>query len=91
MGKAISIITDDLETCFVCGRMASDIHHCIHGHGRRDLAQKYHLVIGVCNECHSNIHDRDTALDRRLQQLAQKKFEEHYDLNFREIFGKNYR
>jgi len=37
------------------------------------------------------LHDSDKALDRRLQEICQQKFEEtHTREEFRKIFGKSY-
>lgn len=91
MGKAVSIITEDLTRCEVCGRPATDIHHCIHGTAGRKLADKYHLIIGLCNEHHRELHDSNNKMDRHFQQMAQIAFQAHYpSLNFKEIFGRNY-
>lgn len=91
MGKLTSIITEDLSECFVCGSSPTAIHHALHG-SYRALADKYHLIIGLCPSCHQRLHDKDTEMDRYLQSLAQEKFEEHYtDLDFKKIFGRNFK
>jgi len=91
MGKTISIITSDLTTCKVCGRPATEIHHCIHGTANKRIADKYHLVVGLCSEHHRELHDSNNQMDRHFQKLAQLAFEAHYpNLNFKEIFGRNY-
>lgn len=91
MGKVTSIVTDNLKTCFICGMKATEIHHCLHGYSNRKWAEKYHLVVGLCHSCHRQVHDSNHAMDLFLQQSGQQAFEkEHPDLNFRQIFGKNY-
>lgn len=91
MGKLTSIITEDLNQCFICGSSPTAIHHALHGTANRKQADKFHLIVGLCPMCHQRLHDTDTEMDKYIQRIAQQKFEEHYtDLNFREIFGKNY-
>ena len=89
-----SIISDNMDVCFVCGGRASEKHHCIHSINRAN-ADKYGLFVGLCPECHrgaKGIHGKDGhALDIALKQIAQRNFEEHYGHDmYMEIFGKNY-
>lgn len=92
MAKIKSIITDDMEHCFVCGRPDVQIHHCIHGVANRKLADKYKLVVPLCMDHHTGrngIHF-DKKFDEEMKKYAQRKFEETYDEDFRAIFGKSY-
>lgn len=90
-----SIITDNMEVCFVCGARASEKHHCIHSINRAK-ADNFGLFVGLCPNCHrtSNkaVHGRDGhTLDLALKQIAQRKFEERYGHDmFMQEFGKNY-
>lgn len=66
----------------------------IFGRGRRKLSEKYGLKVNLCLEHHKEgkeaVHNnRDMAdlLKAEAQRIFQNKFPE---LNFREIFGKNY-
>lgn len=91
MGKPTSIITAELDHCYICGRYPTEIHHCLHG-SRRPAADKFHLVVGLCKEHHMEVHDRNPKLDRWLESIAQSAFEDTYkDLNFIQIFGKNFK
>ena len=47
-----SILVDDMEYCYLCGRPKDGIHHVLHG-SRRAVADKLHLVIPLCNDCHT--------------------------------------
>lgn len=92
-----SIITKDLKTCAVCGTTHGvEVHHCIHGTSGRKLATQYHLVIGLCSECHRGtfgVHgnkEEITHFDLCLKQMAQRCFEKKYGDRFLEVFGKNY-
>lgn len=96
MAKVKSIIVDCMDNCFVCGSPYVEIHHCIYGKGRRALADKYGLVVPLCNEHHrgqTGVHMKpNEGLDLHLKKLAQEKFEALYGANksFLEVFGKNY-
>ena len=89
--KRKSIITDDVTTCFICGRPASDIHHCLHGTANRRWADKYDLVVGLCQACHMGVHDKGIN-DEILKMAAQTAFEKKCGsrIEFINIFGKNY-
>lgn len=91
--KGNSIITDNWEECYVCGSgYALGEHHCMHGSSNRRLAEKYKLTIPLCFNCHRDLHDKNTALDRRIMQLAQIEFEKNYSHElWMELFKKNYR
>lgn len=89
-----SIITDDLNVCFECGRRADAIHHCIYGVANRKLSDKYHLVVGLCYNHHTGqmgVHHGNKELDMKLKRVAQRRFTEVYpELDFLAIFGRNY-
>lgn len=89
-----SIITDDLTRCIECGRMADHIHHCLYGTANRKLADKYHLVVGLCYNHHEGqmgVHNGNKELDMKLKRMAQEAFEREYpQIEFLAVFGKNY-
>lgn len=90
-----SIITKDFERCLICGTYLNiHKHEIFYGTANRKLSIKYGLVIPLCyrhhNGSNAGVHFNE-KLDLKLKQQGQKAFEYHYpDLNFREIFGKNY-
>lgn len=89
-----SIITDDMEKCFLCGSRKQEIHHCIHGTANRKHSDRLGLVIPVCHECHQGrrgIHN-NRKLDLVIIQNAQRVFEEKIGTReeFRKIFGKSW-
>lgn len=91
MGRLTSIMTEDLETCYICGSTPTAIHHAMHGTANRKLADHYRLIVGLCPPCHRKLHDEDAEMDKFIQVKAQTAFQKHYpNLNFREVFGKNY-
>ena len=89
-----SILTGDMEHCMVCGSPHPEVHHVIFGTSNHKWSEKYKLLVPLCHVHHrgsdlSPHHNRD--FDLQLKQYAQERFQEEYpDLNFREIFGKNY-
>ncbi len=89
-----SIITDDMEHCFICGRSPVETHHICYGSANRKLADKYKLVVGLCQPHHrgnNGVHGGNKELDLFLKQTAQTKFNEIYsDLDFLAVFGRNY-
>lgn len=92
-----SIITKDLKVCYVCGSMRDiEKHHCIHGTSGRKLATQYHLIVGLCPECHrgtNGVHGKNGhTLDLELKRTAQRAWENKYGDRdkFIEIFGKSY-
>lgn len=86
-----SILTDDLDKCFIpgCGKVKEDLHEIYPGRNRLNSI-KYGLVLPLCREHHILIHN---DLNTRLIyfKLGQKKFNEVYpELDFVEIFKRNY-
>lgn len=93
MGKPRhSIVTDDMRHCYICQNNITQEHHIFHGTANRRLSEKYDIVVRLCPTCHGQVHAvPNRGLDLALKKIGQAKFNEVYpDLNFREIFGKNY-
>lgn len=90
-----SIITTDLEHCYLCTKQGikdipqNDFHELIEGKNRQ-VSMKYGLVIPICRKCHYFVTN-DKTLQDKLHKVAQKEFKKHYKLeDFVQIFGKNY-
>lgn len=84
-----SIITKDLEQCYLCKNKKEDLHELIEGKNRQ-VSMKYGLVIPICRKCHE-IVTNDKTLQDKLHKVAQKEFKKHYKTeNFIQIFGRNY-
>lgn len=84
-----SIITNDLEHCYMCGAKKEDIHEIFAGRNRQ-VSMKYGLVIPVCRKCHDLI-PKSKSLTKSLHEVGQKAFEKRYKTeNFVQVFGKNY-
>lgn len=89
-----SIITDNMDFCFVCGRPRECIHHVYYGVANRRIADKHGFVIPLCNSCHTGrngVHF-NKVLDQKIKQHCQAKFEAlgHTREAFRLLFGKSY-
>ena len=99
-----SILQDPQDGfCYLClhlendaSRKRTDEHHIFEGTGRRKLSEKYGLKVYLCPEHHNaspeSVHMQpngtaDTFLKKRGQQAFERRFPE---LDFREIFGRNY-
>lgn len=84
-----SIITKDLEHCYICKNKKDDLHELVEGKNRQ-VSMKYGLVIPICRKCHE-IVTNDKTLQDKLHKVAQKEFKKHYKTeNFIQIFGQNY-
>lgn len=84
-----SILTDDLNQCFICGRKRDNLHEVYEG-AKRIASMKYGCVLPLCYKCHVRIHnDRNMALF--YKKITQAQFIIKYpDINFIDIFKINY-
>ena len=89
-----SILQEDTDYCFVCGRYGTEIHHVCYGSANRKLSDRYGLVVGLCYNHHrgnDGVHGGNKELDMSLKQTAQAKFQEIYpQTDFLAVFGRNY-
>ena len=84
-----SILTEDLETCYICNGQASEIHEIYSGRNRKKSIQD-DFCVPVCRRCHQLI-TLNYGLNLRLKMICQEKFEEtHTREEFIKIIGKNY-
>jgi hypothetical protein len=73
-------MTDNLKKCYYCGATEGvELHHAIHGKIGRKLAIQYHLVVGLCENCHRGrfgVHGKyGYEKDLKLKAEAQKAWE----------------
>lgn len=84
-----SILTEDLETCYICGRPATDIHEIYSGANRK-VSILNDFCCPLCRNCHNTI-TINYGLNLRLKMICQEKFEEkHTREEFLKIIGKNF-
>ena len=85
-----SILTDDLDHCYFCGKPREQFHHIFGGPSRLHSTND-DMIIPICWRCHSKIHDTTEIEIRRLQMAAQWEFEkDHTRDEFRARYGKSY-
>ena len=90
-----SIVTKDLERCFVCGSsLRLEMHHCIGGTANRKQSDKHGLTVPLCPDCHrgpKGVH-HNKQLDLYIKRYAQMQLEKEFSYaEFMKVFGKNYR
>lgn len=97
MARKWSVLTDDLEHCYVTGSNNVAIHHVFPGIGRRKLCDKYGFIVPLEPAYHNmsdiSVHSNpNTGLDLQLKQECQRYFEVHYGTRreFISVFGRSY-
>jgi hypothetical protein len=84
-----SILTDDLESCYICGCPADDMHEIYGGRNRR-ISMENGFCVPLCRYHHRVVTNNYEA-DLKLKQVCQLHFEKE---NSREdwfaLIGKNY-
>lgn len=84
-----SIITNDFDHCYLCGRTEPQIHHIMNKYHKRK-SEKWGLLIPLCYKCHAKLHDNDNNMNQ-MRKMGQRKFEEIYSRDmWMYEFGKNY-
>ena len=86
-----SIVTDNLDVCFICGRTKDHLHEVFYGNNRIN-SMKYGCIIPICGFCHQQIHN-DIQLDYKIKKLVEKAFLKVYKCDedyFVSIFHFNY-
>ena len=93
-----SIVTNDLEHCYIHKKYlgvevpAHHLHHMCHGVANRKVADREGCVCGLCEPCHSALHDKGYH-DKDLIQDAERAWLEYNSATIEDwikVFGKNY-
>lgn len=86
-----SILTDDLEHCYICTEremkniFKEDIHE-VYGGRNRKISMKNGLAVPLCRKCHN-----DYEIQKYLKRLVQITYEEtHTREEFISLIGKSY-
>lgn len=84
-----SIITEYKDFCIICGKPKEDIHHLLIGSDRKH-ADEDGLVVPICRECHTFIHNHPQAvvMSKIIGQLAYER--EHTRDEFRSRYRHSY-
>ena len=75
----MSIFEDDSpDKCYLCGKWGKVDEHHVFGGPCRKTSDRYGLVVHLCRDCHSLIHDSERGNDMRvyLHQRGQMIYEE---------------
>lgn len=84
-----SILTEDLEQCFICKKSPVDMHE-IYGGCNRKVSMQNGFCVPLCREHHKLVTDYPLN-NKYLQEKCQRKFEEtHTRDEFMKLIGKNY-
>lgn len=84
-----SILTNDLNHCYICKKPKQHLHEIYYGKNRIN-SMKYGCVVPLCFRCHNRIH-HDCTVDIQLKNKCENKFKEIYpDINFLDIFHRTY-
>lgn len=87
-----SILTDDLDHCYICGALKHSIHEIYFGKNRIN-SMKWGCCVPLCFDHHTGkngVHN-NIEVDIMLKRLCQLQFEKIYpDIDFMNIFHKNY-
>ena len=90
--KRFSILTDNLNQCYECGKTRDqtriDIHEIYKG-SNRQASMKNGFCIPLCRECHQKT-ENDIKFYRKFQKICKSKYLEAHDVaEFISILGKN--
>lgn len=94
MGKKLtSVFTDNMDHCLFTGYAPVERHHIFGGNNRK-RSEEYGFVVPLRPDLHPNgvFAGADAKLiDKRLKQMAQEYYEEHYGTREQFIaeFGKS--
>ena len=93
-GHHKSIMQEDTDYCYVCGRYGTEIHHVCYGTANRTLSDRHGLIVGLCYNHHrgkDGVHNGNREVDLMLKEEGQRAFTEHYpQADFLAVFGRNY-
>lgn len=84
-----SILTNDLKHCTICGKPRDHLHEVFFG-ASRQRSMKYGLVIPLCAECHAEMHKNKEWQDYWHKKGQQSFITNYPNLDFLEIFKRNY-
>ena len=90
--KRFSILTADLQHCYICTRPKQHLHEVFYGKNRKN-SMIYGCFVPLCYECHEGnrgVH-KNSTLNEQLRKQCQRQFNKEYpDLDFISIFHENY-
>ena len=87
--ERFSILTEDLTRCIICGMPKQDLNEIFCGRNRQN-SMKWGLVIPMCRRCHTE-YTNNREMQLKWMKLGQEAFEKTYEVDFIEIFRRNYK
>ena len=71
---------DSFDRCYLCGAYGKTEEHHVFGGPVRKTSDRYGLVVHICRDCHSLIHDSEKGADLKLylHQRGQMIYEERF-------------
>lgn len=93
--KLFSVLTDDLEHCYITGSTDIHWHHVFFGSSNRKKSEKYGFVVPLRPDYHNMSNNGvhfNRELDLKFKRQAQEYFEEHIGSRqaFIQTFGKSW-
>lgn len=89
--ERFSLFSDDVNRCFLCSSEYNLTYHEIFRGKNRLNSMRYGLCLRLCLYCHEK-YQEDKEFNDYWHIKGQVKFEEVYsDLEFIDIFGRNYK
>lgn len=78
--------------CILCGKSATEEHHCIFNAHQRKKCDAAGLTVALCHDCHYEVHNKSKEKRHHLEQIAQYMWEQEKGTReeFMSIFHKNY-
>ena len=84
-----SILTYNLDNCFICGKEKNDIHEIYPG-AKRIISIKNGFCIPLCRKCHQELTNNEVK-SLVYKMICQKKYEKtHTREEFIKLIGRNY-
>lgn len=84
-----SILTDELDCCWFCGRQPVDLHE-IYAGANRKASMRNDFVVPLCRQHHQAVQ-LDSVLSNGLKRLCQETYEKtHTREEFMKIIKRNY-
>lgn len=88
--KRFSILTDNMQICYICNKARKDDLHEIFEGSNRQTCMKWGLVIPICRKCH-NKWKINKEIKEAVRKQAKEKFYKLYSKEkFLKEFGKFY-
>jgi len=85
-----SLFTENLDKCYFCPNSKNHMHEIFSGRNRQN-SMRYDLCLPVCWRCHSK-YQNNKEFNDYWHVKGQEAFEEHFpDLEFIDIFKRNYK